>query len=450
MASIFNFFNRVGRPRKADRRITEGGNFRPGTTITLTAPRRFGVDLDAYMNAIRSAENVDFAQRQRLFDIYADALIDGHLRGIVEKRKAGVLSCDIEFRRNGVIDEKVSEIIDSPWFMNFLDDALDSIFWGFTLVQFYINEQGWIDYYCVPRKHVDPVRRIILHRQDDITGTSFDEYDGLLLIRSKEPNGLFACTTPYTIWKRGNMGDWAQFNQIFGMPVRKYTYDAADPDARMAILSDAVSQGSASVYLCPEGCSLEFIESSNKTGSADTYKSLDDKCNAEMSKTILGNTLTTEASETGTQALGTVHNSVEKNLSKRDRKLILNLLNYEMTDIFAQLGVNTQGGKFVFADAVDDEHTLKRADVLLKAQQLGLPIDDEYIYSELNIDRPENYEQLKEEARQRREQQALALQQAQQQAQQQDGQQQDGQQQPTNRTRSFFVRAPRNAGALEW
>jgi phage gp29-like protein len=414
--------NRVGRPRKGATRITEGGNFRPGTTITIAAPRRFGVDIEGYMAAIRAAENVDFTQRTKLYDLYTDALIDGHLRGVVEKRKAGVLSCDIEFRRDGVADDHVNEMIESPWFMDFVDDALDAKFWGFTLVQFYINEQGWIDYYCVPRKHVDPVRRLIKRRQEDITGIPFDEFTGLLLIQDKEPNGLFACTTPYTIWKRGNMGDWAQFNQIFGMPVRKYTYDAADAAARDATLSDAEAQGSGSVYLCPQGSSLEFIESSNKTGSADTYKSLDDKCNAEISKVILGNTLTTEASETGTQALGTVHSSVEQNLAKRDRKFILNLLNYEMTDIFAQLGVNTRGGKFVFVDAVDDDHTTKRADILLKAQQLGLPIDDDYIYSELNIDRPQNYEQLK----------------------------QQGRQQPTNRTRSFFVPAPRNAGALDW
>jgi phage gp29-like protein len=457
----------AGRPRKDAGRITEGGNFRPGTTITITAPRRFGVALDDYMAAIRAAENVDFTQRQKLYDIYTDALIDGHLRGIVEKRKAGVLSCDIKFRKDGVADEHVNEMIESPWFMNFVEDALDSLFWGFTLVQFYINDQGWIDYYCVPRKHVDPVRRLIKHRQEDITGTSFDEYSGLLLIRAKEANGLFACTTPYTIWKRGNMGDWAQFNQIFGMPVRKYTYDSADPAARDATISDAMEQGSGSVYLCPQDCNLEFIESSNKTGSAETYKSLDDKCNAEMSKVILGNTLTTEASETGTQALGTVHSSVEKNLAKRDRKFILNLLNYEMTDIFAQLGVDTRGGKFVFADAVDDDHTAKRADILIKAKaQLGLPISDDYIYEELNIDRPDNYDELKRDMQEQAAAQAaaqmLAFGRQQQPQRKPDEQQTDGQEEPdrrkpdertgegpTNRAHGFFVHAP-HAGALEW
>jgi phage gp29-like protein len=52
---------------------------------------------------------------------------------------------------------------------------------------------------------------------------------------------------------------------------------------------------------------------------------------------VLGNTLTTEASETGTQALGTVHSKVEEALFLKDLRFVLNVLNYDMTDIFESL-----------------------------------------------------------------------------------------------------------------
>lgn len=230
--------NKAGRHR-----ITEGGNFRPDTTITLTAPKRFGIGLEDYMQGIKSAENVDFTQRVRLYDIYNDTLLDPHLFSVVQKRKSGVLGRKIEFRRNGVADDRVNEQIFSPWFLRFLEDALDAQYWGFTLVQFYINEKGWIDYYCIPRKHVDPVRELIKHRQDNITGEPFDTYNDLLMIRGKEPLGILARTAPYVIYKRGTLGDWAQFSEIFGMPVRKYTYDAADPESCNATMEAAESQG---------------------------------------------------------------------------------------------------------------------------------------------------------------------------------------------------------------
>ena len=44
----------------------------------------------------------------------------------------------------------------------------------------------------------------------------------------------------------------------------------------------------------------------------DLYDKLCERCNNEISKLFLGNTLTTEASDKGTQALGTVHKDVEE------------------------------------------------------------------------------------------------------------------------------------------
>ena len=183
------------------KRITEGSNVtRPGATVILTQPQRFGIGLGDYMQAIRSAENVDFTRRVRLYDIYSESLMDPHLFSVVQKRKSGVLSRKIEFRRNGIPDDKVNEQISSPWFLRFISDALDAEYWGFTLVQFYINTKGWIDYYLAPRKHIDPVLRIIKTRQEDINGESFDNYGDLLMIRGKEPLGILARTAPYVIY----------------------------------------------------------------------------------------------------------------------------------------------------------------------------------------------------------------------------------------------------------
>ena len=158
----------------------------------------------------------------------------------------------------------------------------------------------------------------------------------------------------------------------------------------------AESQGGGSIYFCPEGSSLDFVESGNKTGSSELYASLVDRCNAEMSKAILGNTLTTEASETGTQALGTVHNKAEQELIEQDALFILNLLNYDMTDQFAALGVNTGGGALVYVDTEDIAATKAKAELLEKAVNVfNLPLDDDYLYEQLKIEKPDNYEHLK-------------------------------------------------------
>ena len=81
--------------------------------------------------------------------------------------------------------------------------------------------------------------------------------------------------------------NWPKYSDA---PIRKYTYDASDPEARRASLEAAESQGGASVFLCPDGSKLEFIEPGNLSGSSDMYSALTDRYNAEMSKAVLGNT----------------------------------------------------------------------------------------------------------------------------------------------------------------
>jgi phage gp29-like protein len=397
----FHLFNRAR--RESGTRITEGSNVtRPGATVVLTQTQRFGIDLADYMQAIRSAENVDYTQRSRLYDIYSEALMDPHLFAVIQKRKSGTIGRRIEFRRDGTPDDRVNQQIASPWFVRFLEDALDAQFWGFSLMQFYRNEKGWIDYYLVPRKHVDPVLRLVKARQTDINGHPFDDFGNLMMVSGHEPLGILAHCAPYVIYKRGTLGDWAQFSELFGMPIRKYTYDAADPEALQQSVDAARSQGGAGVYFAPEGSNLEFVETGNTAGSSELYSTFVERCNAEMSKAVLGNTLTTEASETGTQALGTVHSRVEQELMEQDALLLMNLLNYEMTDMFASLGVDTTGGEFVFVEENDMEQVKARCELLMTAvRDLHLPVDDDYLYEQLNIEKPADYDRMKREMEER-------------------------------------------------
>lgn len=391
MANILTrFFNRS---KKAARRITEGSNIaRPGATVILSAPRRFGLSIDQYMEAVRAAENPDYTHRVRLYDLYADIETDTHVIAVTQKRTGAVKSVPIEFRRDGVPVPEVNDQIRSPWFLRFLEDAFEARYWGFSLFQFYRNEQGWIDYYLVPRKHVDPVLRVIHHRQGDPTGTPFDDYDNLLFVGDKRPLGLYLSLCPWVIWKRDAFGDWAQFSELFGIPIRKYTYDAADPEALQACADAAAEQGNSAVMFVPVGSNLELVETAGAAASSDLYDTRTARCNAEISKAILGNTLTTESSENGTQALGTVHAKEEAELAAEDRQFILNLLNYEMTDIFRSLGVAIDGGEFVYVAGEDPSVMQQRAQNLRTlVLDFGLPVAPDVIYETLGIEKPKEF-----------------------------------------------------------
>lgn len=393
--------------------ITVGGNIpRPGqqrpNVIVLTQPKRFGIDIADFTSAVRAAENVDFSRRYRLYDLYADILMDTHLSCVIEKRRNAVLCSDIEFWREGKPDETVNEQIKSPWFSRLVADIIDAKMWGFSLCQFYRQDE-WIDYDLIPRKHADPIKRIILRHQTDTVGTSWDEYPDLLFVGSPTDLGLLAKAAPWVIYKRNTTGDWSQFSEVFGMPIQEYTYETDDEDSRQRAIDDAANAGSLAVFVHGKDTTLNLVEAAGKTGSADVYERLCERCNNEISKLILGNTLTTESSENGTQALGTVHKKVEDRVAQADRRYVLDVLNYNMTDIFLRLGINTDGGEFCFPEQKDIDPATKMNILTQLRASFQLPVSDDFLYREFGIEKPTNYDQLKAEQQERRQLEQLQL-----------------------------------------
>ena len=292
------------------------------------------------MMALNSATAIDMYNRATLYDMYSSAFkTDPHLIGIHRKRLVGACRTPIEFIRNEQSDNDINDLLKQSWFRKFRKEIVKSEFWGFSLMQFYKNADGSIGFDSIDRKHYDPVREVILRYQSDNEGTPIDAFSNTIVV-GDEPRelGIMSAIMPYVLYKRGNIGDWAQFCQIFGMPIREYTYDAGDEDARRRLIEDARKQGANAVYIHPEGSSLTLHESGNKSGSSDLYNNFSDKCDAQMSIAVLGNTLTTDAKATGTQALGTVHQDEEDEIKEDDQALILSVLNSaQMNRIFARI-----------------------------------------------------------------------------------------------------------------
>ncbi|MBQ7899351.1 MAG: DUF935 family protein [Bacteroidales bacterium] len=452
-----------GRPAK-NRRIIAGGfnqimEDRRRLDILLQAPELFHFDMASYMQSLTSATAIDMYNRARLYDMYQSAfLTDTHLIGIRRKRLVGACRKSIEFVRNGKPDDKVAEVLGQPWFRKFRKDIVQAELWGFTLVQFYLDDDGQIAYDLIDRKHYDPVRQQVLRHQSDTEGAPLESFSNTIVI-GDDPRGLgiMSAIMPCVLYKRGNIGDWAQFCQIFGMPIREYTYDAGDEEARKRLMEDARRQGANAVYIHPKDSALTLLESGNKTGSSDLYKNLDSRCDAQMSIAMLGNTLTTDAKATGTQALGTVHQEEEDEIKEEDENNILDVLNSpKMRRIFESLGIDVNGGLFQFIKAKTTDKTVQ-LQAVKDLMDRGLPVSDDYLYDTFDIDKPEDYDRLKAEA-QRKAEEKEAQQQAMMKRLQEDESKGKKPAVPEpkdesedtfwNRVRSFFSEAPQDGAGF--
>ena len=393
---------RRGRPA-AKKEITSAGasDILPGQqnpNIILQSPELFHFNIARYMASLQSASAIDFYNRTELYDIYNSIITtDGHLSGIINKRLSAVARERFEFVKDGKPVEEVNQQIRSPWFRSFIKEAINSKLWGFTLCQFKRDEKGWITFDLIDRKHFDPVKQQILLYETDVDGVPLEAFSNCLVICDNPRGlGLLATCAPYALYKRGNIGDWAQFCQIFGMPIREYTYTAGDHEARRRLLEDARKQGVNAVYIHPDGSGMTLHEAQGKSGTNDLYERFTANCNDEMSIAVLGNTLTTKSDTNGTQALGTVQAKEQMKITEDDIQYILDILNYEMTDIFAALGVNTEGGEFVH---VEPKYADKQVqiNVVSKLKEMGLPMSDEYLYETFDIAKPDDYEARKAE-----------------------------------------------------
>lgn len=378
-----------------DRRISEGSyNSREVVDIVLSAPELFYFDIQKYINAINSAKAVDFSFRSRLYDMYESALMDLHLAGVLAKRLKGVTKVPIEFSRDGVPDEEINRQLASPWMKQLREEIILAQFWGFSLLQFYTDDEGDIRFYSVPRKHYDPVNQVLLRHQTDSNGTPISEFPNMLFVGGERDLGILAQILVAVLYKRNNYADWAKYCELYAIPIQEYTYNAGDEETRRQLLLDARQRGNNAVYIHPAESNFQFVESNAKSGTSELFKDFTDYWDNQIAVRVLGNTLTTSASSTGTQALGTVHKAVEEELNEDDCNTVLDVLNYYMLPIFESLGFNVSGGKFVSAKRKEVD-TARQADIYLKMQQLGLPIDADDVYETLGVKKPDDfYEQL--------------------------------------------------------
>ena len=366
-------------------------------------------DIENWKSAIRAFENIVTPNRTPLYDLYEDILLDGQIEATWGKRQDAVLNKELVFVRDGVEDEDITAMLNSPDMRLLIRELHNSIAWGYTLIQvndirYDVDEETYkVDFDLIPRKHVHPEEGFeCVSKQQSLTSKDW-KYKELPLANymlwAGDPNdkGLFVKAAQYVIYKRGGFGDWSQFAEMFGMPFREMIYD--DEATRAKLEQGLQEWGSSGYSIHPRSTELKIHETGGSTGSNEVYDRLIQACDASISKTILGNTLTTEQGENGARSLGEVHKEVEDAKTLSDQRLLLSILNTKFRAILKRFGLNVAGGMIWYKSPDKDWNALQTKWNVISAISDKVPVDDDYIYEEFDIPKPENYEAMKEEMR---------------------------------------------------
>lgn len=316
-------------------------------------------DIATWRRAWQAAIDYEQPNRCALLDVYNDALIDLHLTGCITQRKGKTLQKPfILTGKDGKENDKARQIFEREWFYDFIDLALDSPYFGHSLIQFgdIINENGIISFSgveLVPRKHVIPEYGVITKDAGDDWKNGISYRDGDIsawCIEVGKPHdlGLLLKCAPQSLSKKNMLAYWDTFGEIFGMPIRIGKTMSQDTKDISRIESMLAEMGAASWGLFPEGTDIEIKESS-RGDAYNVYDKRIDRCNSEISKGILGQTMTIDNGSSLSQS--ETHLEVFENICRADATMIKYLVNDRLIPLMLRHNFPVQGITFDWNEA---------------------------------------------------------------------------------------------------
>lgn len=327
------------------------------TTDSLTRK-----DIGDWRRAWQMAINVDSPNRQRLYDIYRDVDIDLHLTGCIQQRKGFVMSRSFKIT-DGDSNEQPDalKLFEKSWFRQLVRYALDANWWGHSLIELgnVIHDEEGRPMYdgvkLIPRKHVIPeYGRVISDLgQDWTTGVDYRSApfsDWLIEVGEPDSLGLYLKAATQTIPKKNALAFWDTFAEIFGMPIRIARTTSRDPKDLDKMESMLKDMAALTYGLFQEGTDIEIVESS-KGDAFNVYDRRVDRANSELSKLVIGQTMTIEDGSSLSQS--ETHLKVFENLVEDDCDMIRDVINDQLIPRMIRHGFPLQGLHFEWDYSID-------------------------------------------------------------------------------------------------
>lgn len=362
----------------------------------LVSPDRNRKDVATLKQALQRAESIQLPNRVALYDLYHDIVtLDGHLEGLITKRVGAVLNKTLKYVDKA--KEKVEafdELIFSNKFSNLIKLIIESKLWGISGAEFIVGEK--FDFKPVPRKHIRPEQRIVTLSQYQSTGISFDDLPFVWVMGEPDDLGILLRCSLYALYKRSGFGDYAQFVEIFGQPVRVIYYDAYDTKTKGELRNLLNESGSSLAMMIPKQAQFEMLDGKTSNGNGNLQINFIKACKEEMSVAILGNSETTTSSTSSGYAQAKEHGDQQLEITKSDLAFVQNMLNEpQFIEILKSYGYPVEDdGCFEFEMELDLDTLAKRLGIDVAIAE-KVPIEDDYWYFTYGIPKPKNYDELK-------------------------------------------------------
>lgn len=363
-------------------------------------------------NIFKAADLGDVCSQMELFEEMEEK--DAHLYSQLQTRKLAVTGLDWEvqpFSDDGRDKEIAGFITGQLKGFENLDeifiDLLDAVGKGISVMEIIwgTDREGHniiesIDY-IHPKKLVwsYPGDRLKICTKDCPLGMDLPENKFVVHVYKAKSgyesrSGVLRVVAWMYLFKNYVVKDWVAFCEVFGMPLRlgKYSQTASEDD-KQALMEAIYSLGSDAAGIVPDSTVIDFIES-NKLSSAEIYEKLARYCDEQISKAILGQTLSSDSGG-GSYAQGKVHNEVRHDLTVADAKALAATIRRDIISPLVKFNFGSDADiPFFVFDSEEAKDQKETVDIYKILSDMGLKISGSHLYKKFGIPKPEEGESV--------------------------------------------------------
>lgn len=336
------------------------------------------------MSALKQLPDPDPILKKLGKDItaYRDLLSDAHVWACVQSRKAGVKKLKWSINRNNAkenVHKLIEQVLNSLDVNKIITEMLDAPLFGMAPMEIMWQK---IDNNLVPVDVIGkppewftfgPDNSLRFKSKDNRAGEELPPYKFLCPTYNASYNNPFGERTLsrcfwYAALKKGGLKWWATLTEKYGMDwiIGKIPREA-DKKETEALADKLESLVQDAIAIIPEGSDVQVV-TTNKTAGANIYKLLIEESNAEMSKALVGQTLTTEVTGNGSYAASKTHNDVREDIVDDDKNTVESNMNLFIKWIcLVNFGIQTDYPLYeMWAEEEIDKTLAERDDIVFK------------------------------------------------------------------------------------
>jgi phage gp29-like protein len=189
------------------------------------------------------------------------------------------------------------------------------------------------------------------------------------------------------LFKNYVLKDWVTFAEVFGQPLRlgKYGAGATESD-KQALLTAVANIGTDAAAIVPDSMLIEFVQA-RQTGTSELYERFCEYLDRQVSKAVLGQTLTTEVPRNaGSKAAAQVHDAVRRDILAADARRLSETLTRDLVKPLVDLNSGPQS-HYPRLDLLlpNDQDDREFADIIAEMADRGLRISQKTVLDRLGL-----------------------------------------------------------------